>query len=108
MKWDFPGLLSEVHIDGTINDSSDEDEGWSVEIAIPWKSKGFEALARADKRALPLNDGDVWRIDFSRFNKQKYGENDSGGWVWSRHGVWDSHIPECFVKVRFSKEAVSP
>ena len=36
-SWDIPGLISKVHVDGTINDPSDMDKGWSVEIAIPWK-----------------------------------------------------------------------
>ena len=91
-----------MHIDGTLNDDSDQDKGWSVEFAFPWKSAGMSALARADKRAVPPKNGDTWRMDFSRFNKKKYGEGDSGGWVWSRHGVWDSHVPECFVRVQFS------
>ena len=48
-------------------------------------------------------------MDFSRFNTYKAAppENDSGGWVWTRHGIWDSHIPECFVKVRFDTNSVS-
>ncbi len=104
MRWDFPGLRSAVHVDGTLNDDSDRDNGWSVEFAFPWHSAGMHALARADKRAVPPHDGDTWRIDFSRFNRKKHGPGDSGGWVWSRHGAWDSHIPECFVKVTFSRE----
>ena len=106
MKWDFPGLQSAVHVDGTLNDASDTDAGWTLEVAIPWDSAGMKAIARADKRALPPAAGDTWRMDFSRFNKNKFGDDDSGGWVWSRHGVWDSHIPECFVKVKFSSEPV--
>ena len=27
-------------------------------------------------------------------------------WVWSPHGVWDSHIQELFTRVHFSTEAV--
>ena len=44
--------------------------------------------------------------DFSRFNRHKEGPpaKDSGGWAWSRHGVWDSHIPELFVRVEFSAQ----
>jgi len=64
-----PGLRSAVHVDGTVNDNSDRDRGWTVEIAIPWR--GLEHLARPDGRALPPKDGDVWRMDFSRFNQYK-------------------------------------
>ena len=62
-----------------------------------------------DGRALPPKDGDLWRMDFSRFNTYKEAPpaHDSGGWFWTHHGIWDSHIPECFVNVTFSTNAVS-
>ena len=61
-----------------------------------------------DRRALPPRDGDEWRMDFSRFNQYKEAPpaKDPGGWAWSPHGVWDSHIPELFTRVRFSTEPV--
>ena len=51
-----------------------------------------------------LDDGDEWRIDFTRFNQYKEAAPavDSGGWAWSTHGVWDSHVPECFPFIRFT------
>ena len=99
-KWDMPGLRSAVHIDGSINNNGDKDRGWTVEIAIPWSS--LKVLAEADGRALPPLKGDTWRMDFSRFNTKKGSTNDSGGWAWSSHGVWDSHVPECFTYIEFS------
>lgn len=104
---DFPGLISAVQVDGTLNDNSDRDRGWTVELALPWR--GFDALAAPDGRALPPLDGDVWRMDFSRFNTYKAAPpaQDSGGWAWSPHGVWDSHIPELFTKVQFSRQLVT-
>ncbi len=108
MQWDFPGLRSAVHIDGTLNDSSNTDKGWTVELALPWK--GMSALAKEGGRSLPPKDGDTWRFDFSRFNQYRSdnspGSAGSKGWAWSHHGVWDSHIPECFVRVRFSTNEV--
>jgi hypothetical protein len=105
-NWDFPGLRSAVHVDGTLNDHRDRDRGWSVELALPWS--GFEALAAADGRSLPPRAGDLWRMDFSRFNQYKAAPPaiDSGGWAWSPHGVWDSHVPELFVQVEFSNRLV--
>jgi hypothetical protein len=105
--WRFPGLKTAVHIDGTLNDKRDKDKGWTVDLAFPWK--GMTWLAKADNRALPPNDGDVWRIDFSRFNQHKAPppQVDSGGWFWSPHGVWDSHIPECFPYIHFSTNEVT-
>ena len=103
--WHFPGKQTAVFIDGTLNQDADRDRGWTVELAFPWR--GMEWLARADARALPPREGDEWRMDFSRFNKRKAAPPDSGGWVWTRHGVWDSHIPECFARIRFTTNDVS-
>jgi hypothetical protein len=105
--WDFPGLQTAVHVDGTLNQSGDKDRGWTVELALPWP--GMKWLALADGRLLPPKDGDVWRMDFSRFNQYKAPApaKDSGGWAWSRHGVWDSHVPECFTYIHFSTRSVS-
>lgn len=101
----LPGLLKATHIDGTVNDDSDRDRGWTVELAFPWTSLKWLAT---DGRALPPKSGDVWRMDFSRFNTYKEAPpaQDSGGWFWTRHGIWDSHIPELFVKVSFSTNRV--
>ena len=48
-------------------------------------------------------------MDFSRFNQYKEAPpaTDPGGWAWSPHGVWDSHIPELFPYVTFSDRPVS-
>jgi hypothetical protein len=105
-NWDMPGIETAVHVDGTINDNKDRDRGWTVELRIPWRS--LEPLAMPDGRALPPRDGDEWRLDFSRFNQYKEAPpaTDPGGWAWSPHGVWDSHVPELFTRVRFSTEVV--
>jgi len=106
-NWSFPGKQTAVHIDGTVNKDDDRDRGWTVELAFPWQ--GLAWLAKAENRPLPPAEGDEWRMDFSRFNTYKEAPpaQDSGGWVWTRHGVWDSHVPECFARVRFSTNTVS-
>jgi hypothetical protein len=103
-NWDYPGLMKAVHVDGTINNDKDRDRGWTVELALPWT--GFATWSGG--RSLPPHNGDVWRMDFSRFNtyKEPAPAHDSGGWAMSPHGVWDSHVPECFTAVEFSKEPV--
>jgi hypothetical protein len=106
LDWDFPGLRHAVHVDGTLNKRDDVDRGWSVELAFPWK--GMKWLAEG--RSLPPQEGDVWRIDCSRF--QKIGRNKEvldpcAGWTWNRHGHYDSHIPELFPYVTFSNRKVT-
>ena len=105
-NWDFPGLQTAVQVDGTLNHNSDRDRGWTVELALPWQ--GMKDLAMPDGGALPPRDGDVWRMDFSRFNQYKEAppSEDPGGWAWSPHGAWDSHIPEVFPYIHFSTRPV--
>lgn len=105
-EWSFPGKETAVWIDGTINNDSDRDRGWTVEIALPWK--GMEWLAKADDRSLPPKEGDIWRMDFPRLNtyREAAPANDSGAWVWSRHSIRDCHIPECFPFIHFTTNAL--
>ena len=37
-SWDIPGLKTAVAVQGTLNQSTDKDHGWTVEIAIPWSA----------------------------------------------------------------------
>jgi hypothetical protein len=103
MDWDFPGLRTAVRVEGTINDSSDVDKGWTAEIAFPWR--GMKVLA--GRRPVPPRAGDVWRMDFSRFELLNYcgvTAEPHPGWALNRHGVYDSHLPECFSFVHFSEK----
>ena len=104
-SWPFPWPESRI-ARYTARRNKDRDRGWTVELAIPWT--GLAQLARPDGRSLPPQDGDVWRMDFTRFNQYKEAppSQDPGGWAWSPHGAWDSHIPEVFPYVRFSTRAV--
>jgi len=109
--WDIPGLRTAVAIDGTLNDPSDRDQGWSVEIAIPWR-----ALTEAAGRPAPPTIGDIWRINFSRVQWRT--RNDGGqytkitdaqtgepvpedNWVWSPQGLVAMHYPERWGEVMF-------
>lgn len=105
LDWDFPGLKTAVHVDGVVNSRTNTDKGWTVEIAFPWR--GLDLLA--DGRSIPPNDGDVWRIDCSRFEKigpSREVLDPCVGWTWNRHGHYDSHIPEVFPYVTFSTTVV--
>jgi len=108
-EWDIAGLKSAVHIRGTLNDPTDRDEGWSVEIAFPWK-----ALAAHAHRPTPPREGDQWRIGFSRVEWEiettggktsKVPRTPEHNWVWSPQGVVDMHRPERWGYVQFTSEA---
>ena len=109
-SWDIDGLKTGVHVDGTINDSSDTDKGWSVEIAFPWK-----ALAEYAHKPTPPRNGDQWRVDFSRVEWQFELENGKykkvrgtkeDNWVWSPQGIINMHRPETWGYVQFSTAPV--
>ena len=75
------------------------------EIAFPWK--GMKWLAGT--RSLPPKEGDKWKIFFGRFQLLKTGGVElepSPGWSWNRHGVYDTHIPECFTSVQFTTRSI--
>jgi hypothetical protein len=104
-SWDIVGLRTAVHVRGTLNDASDIDTGWTVEIAMPWKS-----LAQYAHRAAPPVIGDQWRINFSRVEWQveiadgryrKLPGTREDNWVWSPQGVIDMHQPEMWGYVQF-------
>ncbi len=103
--WDFPGLQTAVQIDGKINDRSSIDKGWTVEMAFPWD--GMKWLANG--RSLPPRAGDVWRMFFGRFQKMVMSDQEvtpHPAWVMSKHGIYDTHQPDCFPYVYFSGEDV--
>jgi len=106
LSWDFEGVRSAVSLDGTINDPSDRDTGWSVEVAIPWAS-----MADTARRACPPRAGDTWWINFSRvqwpiriedgaYVKPEGSREDN--WVWSPQYAIDMHRPEYWGRVQFS------
>jgi hypothetical protein len=105
----LPGLSSAVHIRGTLNDPGDTDEGWSVEIAFPWK--GLSKYA--GRAASPPRDGDTWRMGFSRVEwvidiihgkYRKIEGRPEDNWIWSPQGIVDMHAPERWGFVQFTHE----
>jgi Carbohydrate family 9 binding domain-like len=99
--WDFPGIRTSVQVQGTLNDNSDIDKGWTVEIAFPWA--GMNHLAGG--RSLPPQEGDIWRIFFGRFGKLAVGNTEIGNAMsWNWIGDHDNHLPERFTQVSFSKQ----
>ena len=111
-EWEIPGLKTAVHIKGTLNDPSDQDKGWSVEIAFPWKVLGVHAGCSS-----PPLPGDQWRVNFSRVEWQteivdgKYRKIEGkpeDNWVWSPQHAIDMHRPEHWGYVQFSDKSKGP
>ena len=90
----------------------DEDQGWSIEVAIPW-----EVLREATRMKTPPQEGDFWRVNFSRVQWEtevingKYVKKKAPGtevqlpennWVWSPMRVIAMHEPEFWGIVQFT------
>lgn len=105
--WEIPGLKLAVQLRGTLNDPRDKDDGWSVELAIPWSAMG---------RATP-QPGEQWRVNFSRVEWElevveggyrKVAGRPEDNWVWSPQHAVDMHRPEKWGIVQFSERAEDP
>jgi hypothetical protein len=109
--WDIAGLKTAVDLRGTINQPGDRDDGWSVEMAVPWR-----ILREGTQRPAPPRAGDQWRVNFSRVQWQletgasytkrlnpKTGKPlPEDNWVWSPQGAVNMHMPERWGIVQFS------
>ncbi len=111
-NWNVDNMKTATHVEGTLNDASDVDSYWSIEIAIGWSVlKEF-----ATPQELP-KDGDQWRINFSRVDwtmendgkdyKKAFNPDGSkipeNNWVWSPTGRVNMHMPEMWGFVQFSQ-----
>jgi hypothetical protein len=98
--FDMPNLKTAVQLDGTLNDNSDIDKGWSLEIAIPWQSLSF----LANGRTLPPTDGDIWQMFLGRFQKLELSGIEvqpHPAMALNSHGIYDTHLPEKWSKIKF-------
>ena len=107
--WEIIGLKTAVQINGTLNDPTDKDTGWNVEIFWPW-----EGLKELTRKSIPPKDGDQWRINFSRVEWETKIQNGKYiktpgkpeyNWVWSPQGVIDMHRPESWGYLQFSTKS---
>ena len=114
-SWDIQGIKTAIAIKGTLNDASDKDSGWNIEIAIPWA-----VLTEASESNSPP-ENTFWRLNFSRVNwdfdlingaysrKKNIKTGDympEYNWVWSPQGVIAMHEPEKWGYIYFSEKEV--
>ena len=104
--WNIEGLRTGVTVQGTLNHPGDADSGWTVTIAIPWRS-----LARASHTSQAPRPGQRWRVNYSRVEwltdvvggaYRKVPGLREDNWVWSPQGMVDMHQPERWGFVEFS------
>lgn len=110
--WDIKGVKVGVYVDGTINNPTDTDKSWTIEVAMPWS-----VFLEAVNKMHPPEDGEFWRMNFSRVEWQVVIENGKykkainpatnrvypeDNWVWSPQGVIQMHRPETWGYIQFT------
>ena len=95
-RFDMSGVQLATNIRGTLNMTSDKDQGWTLELAIPWKN--FEELGNGQ----PPKPGDVWRANLNRWDGTEPNRRLS---QWSDSGMAKAnpHWPERFGELLFVK-----
>ncbi|MDD5598335.1 MAG: carbohydrate-binding family 9-like protein [Victivallaceae bacterium] len=102
--WNCEGLKSAVQVRGTLNFSDDTDQGWTVELAVPW-----EALKPLTKGAYcPNNGNNKWRAHLGhvykpefRYEKRRRSKHLYA--TWPVLGVCNCHLPERWGYLIFEK-----
>jgi len=97
------GLQTAVEVQGTLNNPTDRDQGWTAEIAIPWKSLTGDGQAP--------RDGAQWRMLLCRIewplevSNGKYQKVLTGEkyWAWTPTGAINYHAPEKYGRLEFVK-----
>jgi hypothetical protein len=111
IPFEIVSLRSAVNVQGTLNNPADQDSGWTVEMAIPFRSVTFGNSWKAPE------EGTLWRINFSRVqwdlktvngsyvkSKDRFGKHlPEHNWVWSPQGLINMHYPERWGYLQFSR-----
>jgi hypothetical protein len=92
-RFDATGIEIGVALDGTLNERDDVDNGWTLELAIPWEN--FEGLSREAPEA-----GTVWRANLNRWDGVAPERRMS---IWSdpQNDEFWPHVPSRFGELVF-------
>ncbi|MEO6777419.1 MAG: carbohydrate-binding family 9-like protein [Kofleriaceae bacterium] len=96
-------MQTAVKLRGTVA-PGDTDQGWDVEIAIPWAAvKGKDDAMRVN---LPPHVGDRWRMNIVRTNQRTGGTHQAEGGAssWNRITVGDFHAMDRMMTVVFADQ----
>jgi len=115
MDFELPGLQHPTQVRGTINSPENVDDGWTVEIAIPWSGL---ASVGSTPGPYPPRPGDSIRIQAYRaqhdwsdhagaeeLSRAWPGATPFAGHAWSTQGNGNIHNPERWVSVQFVDDA---
>lgn len=99
LGWSYKGIQVGIGVTGTLNDSTDVDQNWILEVALPFSN----FAAPAPSMSIPPKPGDMWRINLYRYD---YGRTDERLTELTAWNMTDRkrgfHAPNRFGKVLFS------
>ncbi len=96
--WDS-GMQTAVRVRGTADKAGDADQGWDVEIAIPYAAvKGKDDAMNV---RMPPQVGDRWRLNVVRVDYRSNG-GSPGVSSWNRIGYGDFHALDRMLQVIFA------
>jgi hypothetical protein len=99
LGWSYKGIKHAIGINGTLNDSTDVDKNWILELALPFTD--FAPVA--PKMNFPPKPGDLWRINLYRYDYGRTAEKlvELSAWNMTdrKRGF---HAPDRFGKAIFS------
>jgi len=107
--WDIRDMEYGIRLKGTLNDPSDIDEGWVLEMKVP-----MYVLKECAHKPVPPVEGDFWRLNFSRVHYdlevvdgkyRKVAGKPEYNWVWSPQGLIAMHYPERWGYLFFSHQS---
>ena len=93
-RLEMEGMKVGIKVDGTLNQRDDQDRGWSLELAIPWKN--FSDMAR------PPVDGTVMTANLNRWDGVDPTRRLSV-WADSKLNWPHPHAPANFGELKFVK-----
>ena len=93
-NYNLPGVQVAVSSKGTLNSSADEDQGWNLEVSIPWRS-----FADLTDNSVP-KAGDRWIANLNRWDGTEPNRRLS---QWSDSGMLkpNPHYPDRFGQLVF-------
>lgn len=92
VPWNPEGIQIAIAVNGTLNDSTDVDQSWTAEIAIPFKILHKHGIKSPQA-------GDHWRLNMHRLEDE---QNILSQWSPGDPHRRSFHTPEYFGIVRFS------
>lgn len=107
--WSCPTLDGALQVEGTLNDASDTDRAWVIELAIPWSCLEVSLAGPAgtvNESGLEPVAGDVRRMNFlRRRNAAASAEPGTEPSLWSWTPTWspDPRDPVDWGRVRFTR-----